>query len=394
MGDDAGMIKNKRLVRITTIPMSLQKLLSGQMKFMVSKGFEVTMISSDSLDKEQIKREEDSEFVVVNMTRKISPIADIVSLWKLIVELRRIKPSIVHTHTPKAGLLGMMAAKITGVPVRLHTVAGLPLMEAKGLKRLMLNILERVAYGCATKVYPNSQILKDFIISSGFTNENKLKVIGNGSSNGINTEQFKLTPSIALKAEELAKALQLSDEHFTYIFIGRLVRDKGLEELVQSFTKLVTKYPEIRLLLVGPEEPELDPLSDECLMEIRNNHAIISVGYQTDVRPYLALSKVLVFPSYREGFPNVPMQAGCFNLPAIVTDINGCNEIIIEGENGLIIPVKDITALRNSMEKMFTDQIVYHKMVSNARKMITERYEQKLVWELILKEYKMHLNIN
>jgi len=380
-----------KLLRITTVPLSLQKLISGQMKYMGEQGFEVVMISSDFAKKDQLRADEQAEFIPVNMTRTISPLADLKSLYQLVKVFRKLKPKIVHTHTPKAGLLGMLASFITGVPIRLHTVAGLPLMETRGAKRKILALVEQLTYACATKVYPNSSNLKEFIIQEKFTKANKLKVIGNGSSNGINTEIFKKNDEVLQKAAVLAQQYHILPTDFTFVFVGRLVKDKGIEELVYAFQQLSVKYPALKLVLVGPEERELDPLSSQCLEIINTNKAIIAVGYQNDVKPYLALSKALAFPSYREGFPNVPMQAGCFDLPAIVTNINGCNEIVVNNENGLIIPTKDSEALRSAMECLYLDQDLYRHMAGQARPMIVDRYEQQKVWDLILAEYQLHL---
>lgn len=381
------------IIRVTTIPLSLHKLLTGQMRFMRSQGFEVTMVSSDFDGKQQLEADENSVFVPLNMTRKVSPIEDLKSLIEMYRLMKRLKPKIVHTHTPKAGLIGMLASKLAGVPIRLHTVAGLPLMEKTGLMRKLLELMETLTYACATKVYPNSTNLKTFICKHNFAKNEKLKVIGNGSSNGINTHAFALTTEIETKAADLRAQLNFTASDFVFIFIGRLVKDKGIEELVEAFDILSEQYPKLKLLLVGPEEPDLDALSAKCLNSIKQHPAITHVGYQADVRPYLALSNALAFPSYREGFPNVPMQAGCFNLPSIVTDINGCNEIIIPEENGLIIPVKDTIALRVAMERLYTDATLYQHMAGNARQMIVDRYEQQKVWGLILNEYQHLLNL-
>ena len=380
-----------KLIRITTIPLSLKVLLKGQHQYMHHNGFDVIGVSSKGHELEEVREVEGIRTIELEMTRFISPIKDLKSLIGFYKLCRKEQPMIIHSHTPKAGLIGMLASKIAGVPIRLHTVAGLPLMEAKGLKRFVLEQVEKLTYLCANKVYPNSNNLKEFIIASRFTAAQKLKVIGNGSSNGINTEVFKKTPEISNAANELALKFQIKATDFVFVFVGRLVKDKGIEELVSAFHSLSSKYSDLRLLLVGPEERELDPLSEQCLEKIAQNKGIIAVGFQNDVKPYLALSNVLTFPSYREGFPNVPMQAGCFDLPAIVTNINGCNEIIVEGENGLIIPVKEVIALQNTMEKLYLDKELYKNMAAKARQMIVDRYEQKVVWDLILQEYNGHL---
>ena len=376
---------------MTTVPLSLDKLLAGQPKYMKEHDFDVYMISSWDERVPLLEKRENSKFITVNMNRAISPLRDIISLFKLIIVLHKLKPQIVHTHTPKAGLLGMLAAWLVKVPVRLHTVAGLPLMETKGFKRKILERVEWLTYRCALKVYPNSKNLQNFIVESKFCRPEKLKVIGNGSSNGIDVNYFKISDQIQQEAEMLKSKFRITEENFVFVFVGRMVKDKGIEELVQAFSELNKIHPHLRLLLIGPMEPELDPLSEACLSLIGNNDNIISAGFQNDVRPYLAISHTLAFPSYREGFPNVPMQAGCFNLPSIVTDINGCNEIIQDKVNGLIIPVKDTEALKNAMDLIIADEALYLRLKDNARRLIVENYDQKRMWELILAEYQYHL---
>lgn len=379
------------LVRITTVPLSLDKLLTGQLKYMQNNGFKAYMISSASDNIKALEIREEATFLTVNMSRSITLIKDFIGLVKLVRILYKLKPSIVHTHTPKAGLLGTMAAWLTGTPVRLHTVAGLPLMESTGFKRFVLELVEKLTYFCANRVYPNSQNLKEFIINNKFCSPQKLKVIGNGSSNGIDAEYFSLTDDIAAGAAVLRLLHDIREDDFVFVFIGRLVKDKGIEELISGFVFLAKKHINIKLLLVGPTENELDPLSPLCAKEIEQNIRIILVGYQADIRPYLALSHVLVLPSYREGFPNVPMQAGCFDLPCIVTDINGCNEIIEDETNGLIIRPKNTADLEKAMGRLITDKQLYIKLKSNARKMIVDRYEQTAFWSLLLEEYKSQL---
>jgi glycosyltransferase involved in cell wall biosynthesis len=380
------MKPSHKLIRITTVPLSLSVLLKDQLRYM-SDHFDLLAVSSPDKLLEQVGTREGVRTAPVTMTRAITPVKDLKALWKLYRLLKKEKPTIVHTHTPKAGLLGMMASRLAGVPVRLHTVAGLPLMENTGLKRKVLDFVERLTYKCATGVYPNSKHLSTFIIENRFCKTNKLKVLGNGSSNGINTRFFQPNEELDKAACELKKKYGLTEKDFLFVFVGRLVKDKGIEELVEAYSALKKKHPHIKLLLVGPYEPERDPLAPATRAIIEQDDSIIKAGFQSDVRPYLMISQALAFPSYREGFPNVPMQAGCFNLPSIVTDINGCNEIIEEGKNGLIIPVKRVPELQTAMEKLLTDQALYLTLQANARKMIVDRYEQKYLWELLLKEY-------
>jgi len=374
-----------KLIRITTVPSSLKILLKGQHAFM-STQYEVVGVSSKGDELNEVAEAEGIRVVPIGMTRTISPIKDIRSVWQLYKLFRKEKPLIVHTHTPKAGIAGMMAAKFAGIKIRLHTVAGLPLMEAAGIKRKILNVVEKLTYRCATRVYPNSKGLYEFILKEKFTSETRLKVIADGSSNGIDISHFNPELVNTEAKSELRESLFIEDGAYVFVFVGRLVGDKGLNEMVSAFKELSKSNESARLLLVGGAENELDPLQPETLQEMEQNERIISVGFQNDVRPYFAISDALVFPTYREGFPNVVMQAGAMELPAIVTNINGCNEIIIEGENGTIIPTKDRDRLLKAMLTFANGS--YDGRGAVCRKMIVDRYEQSVIWEALLKEYK------
>jgi glycosyltransferase involved in cell wall biosynthesis len=302
--------------------------------------------------------------------------------------IKKERPQIVHTHTPKAGLIGMLAAWFCSVPVRLHTVGGLPLMETKGYEKKILIWIEKLTYASAHYVYPNSLELKKYILQNKFTSAEKLKVLGNGSSNGIDTDHFKRTQVILSEAEKLRTRHSILPSDLLFIFIGRIVKDKGINELADAFHQLSKKYPCLKLLLAGDFEDDLDPISANAKQIINSNSNIICPGFIQDVRPYLAASNVLVFPSYREGFPNVPLQAGCMELPMIVTDINGCNEIVQDGINGLIVPAKNVDALKTAMEKMITDEKFRQNCASASRQAIVKNYSRETIWNELLQEYE------
>ena len=382
----------KKLIRITTVPLSLKVLLKGQLRFMASNGFDVKGVSSEGEELREVHENEGIAVEAITMSRKITPFQDLKSLWEMWNFLRKEKPQIVHTHTPKAGIIGMLAARLAGVPHRLHTVAGLPLMEATGTKRKILNFVEKLTYSSATRVYPNSKGLYDFILQNNFTQSNKLKIIANGSSNGIDTTFFSPDQVTEIEKVTLREKLNIQPDNFVFVFVGRIVSDKGINELIKAFSELQAAENNepagIKLLLVGGLENDLDPLNPETLAEINQNKDIISVGFQQDVRSFFAIADALVFPSYREGFPNVVMQAGAMGLPSIVSDINGCNEIIIEGENGLIIPSKNVEKLKEKMLTLAKDKNLYTKLKGNSRRMIENRYEQSVVWNALLEEYE------
>jgi len=384
---------NKKLIRITTIPMSLKYLLKGQMSFMSENGFDVIMISSDGKELKDVIENEKCSHFIIPFTRKITPLKDLIATFSLYRLLIKEKPDIVHTHTPKAGVVGMVASFFARVPVRLHTVAGLPLMEATGLKRVVLNFVEKLTYKCSTKVYPNSFGLKNIILKNRFTTEDKLRVIGIGSSNGIDTSYFDPELFSFKENNTLKSELGIERNDFVFIFVGRLVADKGINELVEVFNELCLNLKEIKLLLVGPFEDELDPLSEKTKLLISSQDKIISAGYQNDVRPFFAISNSLVFPSYREGFPNVVMQSGAMGLPSVVSDINGCNEIIQTDFNGIVVPSKDVESLKKSMLRIFMDKKLYIACCKNSRSNIVKNYEQKLYWNTLLNEYESYKNV-
>ncbi|QIE58271.1 glycosyltransferase family 4 protein [Rasiella rasia] len=386
-------MSREKLIRITTIPLSLEKLLEGQLGYM-QQFFDVTGIAAE---KERLEKYGANEGVATHhiaLTREITPIKDLKAVYKLYTFLRKERPAIVHTHTPKAGIVGMMAAYFARVPNRLHTVAGLPLLEASGFKRIVLNAVEKLTYRFATGVYPNSNGLRQIIIEENFTSPTKLKVLGQGSSNGIDTSYFSSEIFTESQNIQKRKELNIPDDDFVFVFVGRIVRDKGINELVEAFARVQRKHPNCTLLLVGPFEDDLDPVSEETRTTINTHQKIITVGYQADVRPFFAISNALVFPSYREGFPNVVMQAGAMGLPAIVSNINGCNEIISESVNGFIVEPKQITPLENAMTTVLTDKAKYKTLQSNVRAEIVSRYERKHMWQLLHQEYKELLKKN
>ena len=377
----------KKLVRITTVPISLEKLLENQARFFKTF-YSVTLVSSQKEQLQRLAKEQGVNYFSLEMTRKITPLHDLRCLLQLIRFLRKDKPHIVHTHTPKAGIVGMLAAFIAGVPLRMHTVAGLPLMEAKGLKKSILYAVERLTYRCATHVYPNARGLMDFIQEKKLAGKTPLKCIGNGSSNGIDLTYFN--PERVSKEQEMSfrEKWNISKNDFVFLFIGRLVGDKGVNELVAAFEQLANKIPNAKLLMVGPQEPTLDPLKQVTIASIEKNPKIVSTAYQQDVRPFLKMAQVFVFPSYREGFPNVVLQAGAMGIPCIVSDINGCNEIIENEVNGLIVPPKSIQPLSEKMYSLYKDPEKRAIFIDRTKERIATNFERTHYWKLLLEEYK------
>ena len=281
----------------------------------------------------------------------------------------------------------MMAAKFAGVPVRIHTFTGLIFPTQTGIKQKILIAMDRLLCRFATHIFPEGQGVKQDLIRFKITKKD-LKVIANGNVNGIDTAHYDPT-LFSPQRTDLRQQWKIAPDDFVFIFVGRLVKDKGIRELVNAFSSLLQDHPNAKLLLLGRFESHLDPIDPLTLKTIETTPQIITAGYQLDVRPFLAMADVFVLPSYREGFPNVVMQAGAMNLPSIVTDINGANEIILDGQNGLIVPPKDETQLAAAMQRLLEDDGMRKQMAASARGLIASRYEQQMVWNAILEEYRI-----
>ena len=378
-----------KLLRITTVPISLNLLLKGQLRFFSENSFEVYAASADGEEIKEITQREQIAHYVIPYTRVLSPFSDLKALWSTFKLIKKLKPDIVHTHTPKAGLLGMIAAKWANVPHRLHTVAGMPLMEASGFNKIILHLTERITYQMATVIYPNSYNLKNWIQNNLRPNPAKIKMIGNGSSNGIDTSFFKREEHILRESRNIKIQLGIADNSTVLILIGRLVRDKGIAELVDVFNKLQGTTD---LILVGEFEDQREPLSEVTKGKISNVKNIHHVGFQRDIRPYLCASDIFVFPSYREGFPNVVLQACSMELPCVVTDINGCNELIEAEYNGLFVVPKDVVSLQKQLQRLLQDLDLREKLSKRARE-VALKFDQNRYWSALLDEYRRVLDV-
>ncbi|WP_396146821.1 glycosyltransferase family 4 protein [Flavobacterium sp.] len=376
----------KKIIRTATVSISLDILLKGQLAFL-KEHYEVVAVSGQDVHLENVDNREGVRTIPVAFQRQISPFKDFVSLIKLYKVLRKEKPLIVHSITPKAGLLSMLAAYFAGVPIRIHTFTGLIFPYKKGFLHHLLLFLDKILCRFATHIIPEGEGVKKDLVAFKVTKK-PLKVIANGNVNGIDLDFFNPNKVSQIEQENLKQQLHIAASDFVFVFVGRLVSDKGINELVAAFTNLCKQNSNCKLLLVGPFENELDPLNRETLDLISSNKSIITVGFQDDVRPYLAISNVFVFPSYREGFPNVVLQAGAMNLPCIVTDISGSNEIIISNETGIIIPVKNEIAIFDAMQLLFHDNDLFQKLQSKSRVNIVSRFQQEFVWNSLLQEYK------
>lgn len=370
-----------KIIRAATVGTSLYSFCKGFLRELKAEGYEVVALSSVDEDFLLLAESDGVRTIGVSMERHISPIKDLRSLYNIYKVFRSEKPDMVHSMTPKAGLLCMIASWMARVPVRVHTFTGLVWPTATGVSRQILKMTDRITCWCATDIIPEGEGVKNDLINGRITRK-QLKVLGYGNVRGTDLDYYKRS------GERSA-----SHSPLTFIFVGRLVGDKGVNELVKAFAKLYETNKDLRLLLVGHKEQNLDPLAEETMRLIDDCPGIEAVGNQADVRPWMEQSDVLVLPSYREGFPNVVLEAGAMELPCIVTDINGAREIVLVQrndivsprsdmkicENGIVIPSKSTDALAAAMQWMVGHPEVREQMAAVARPWVEARWEQSFV---------------
>lgn len=377
------MTRNKnKIIRAVTVPQSLGFCREVMIK-MRAMGYDMVAVTSPGPELDELRDKDGFHCVEVPMQRHISVVNDLKSLIRMIRVFRKEKPQVVHSMTPKAGMICMVAAWLTRVPVRIHTFTGLVWPTATGLKRKILMMTDWLTCACATHVIPEGQGVLNDLKNGGITKK-PMKVLGYGNVRGVDMERFSPARFKATKNPDV----------FTFVFVGRIVGDKGINELVEAFVKLHDKHKNTRLVLVGKYEHELDPVSDKTRKLIDTNEGIVACGpkYGDDLLQMYVDADCFVMPSYREGFPNTVLEAGAMGLPSIVTDINGSREIIENEKNGLIVPSKNANALYDAMERMLTDDKAREIMKSNARQIIESRFEKNFVQKCQIEFYKRILN--
>jgi glycosyltransferase involved in cell wall biosynthesis len=380
-----------KIIRTATLGTSLYTFCEGVLSDLKKKGNEVVAISSPDADFEALREREGVRTIAIPMERRMAPLKDLVALFRLIRVFIKGKPDMVHSMTPKAGLLCMIASWLARVPVRVHTFTGLVFPTAKGMTKRLLMTTDRLTCACATHVIPEGQGVLNDLKNNGITSK-PMKVLGYGNVMGVDMKRFSRRPEVMEKAALLQK-----EDVFTFVFVGRIVGDKGINELVHAFKELLAQdyAKRLRLVLVGRFEDDLDPISYETKQMIESTSEIEAVGQQfgDDLLAWYAAGDCFVFPSYREGFPNTVLEAGALGLPSIVTDINGSREIIIpyeknhQGATGLIVPSHDTNALQKAMEWMITHDAERKLMAAYARPSIESRFEQHFVRQCLFDFY-------
>ncbi len=387
--------KKLKLFRITTVDISLAKLLTGQMRYLASMGFQVTMFSAETQFREQVMETEGCPHIVIPMKRQISLLDDIKCLLILIKKFRELRPDIVHTHTSKAGLLGMLAAKIIGIPIRIQTVAGTPPdAENSKIKKIIMFTTERITFWAASHVWPNSYSLLEYIKTNKFTKSDKLEVVGRGSSNGIDLKKYSSSALAKNKTRAIKEKIKYDDKNFYFLFVGRLISDKGIVELIEAFENIIRKNSDIVLLLVGELESHRSQVPKNIVDIIKQHPQIIHIGWSNEVEYYIDIANFVIHPSHREGFPNIALQAGALDTPLLVSDVVGNRDCVQHLETGYLFEAKSSSEIQKAVNFAMRNPDVLKTCASNWKKIIIEHYERTKVQTAYYKKYCELLDID
>lgn len=365
---------------ITTVSKSLN-FFKEQISHL-NQFYDVTLISSPSAELKEIATRENVNYKGIKMNREIALFNDIKSLISLIIFFVKERPTVLHCNTPKASLLGLIAAYITRVPNRIYYIHGLRYEGVTGIKRKILIAMEKISCFCANKIVAVSFGVQE-IVQNDLTSK-KVDVIHNGSPNGMVIDDFI---NSQYNKSEIREELNILKSDFVYGFVGRIVGDKGINELIEAFQVLNEEYKNTKLLLIGLYEEELDPLKKEIIEEIKNNQNIIELGFQKDVKKYLSIINVFVSPSYREGFGLSLLEANLMGKPVIATKVTGYTEIVTQGENGFLIPIKNSEELKNKMEWSLLNSEIILKMKDQCINIVKEKYNHVDVLKHALNYY-------
>ncbi|HEX8272052.1 MAG TPA: glycosyltransferase family 4 protein [Longimicrobiaceae bacterium] len=371
-----------RVLHVTTVPMSL-RFLRGQVGYMRARGYEVHALTSPGEELDAFGAREGIPVHTVEMRREITPLHDLGALRRIVAAIRRVRPDVVHAHTPKGGLLGMLAAAAAGVPVRVYHMRGLPMMTAGGKRRALLRATERLSCSLAHQVICVSHSLREVAVAGGLCPPEKIRVLAGGSGNGVDSAGTYSPERWSAEERRGLRARWGIPEGATVLgFVGRIVRDKGVAELAEAWRSLREAHPELHLLMVGPAEPQ-DPLPAAVLDALRADPRVHLAGMQPSAAPFYAIMDLLALPTYREGFPNALLEAGAMELPVVATRIPGCVDAVVEGVTGRLVEARDAAALEEALRGYVADPALRAAHGRAARRHVVESFGQEVIWEAL-----------
>ena len=388
-------VVSPRLVQMTTVPMSLS-FLEGQIEHAQNQGFNVHVISSPDKALAEFGAIMNVQTHELPMERRITPFRDFCSLVRLTKILRELRPHIVHGHTPKGGLLSMLGSWWCGVPVRIYHIHGLPLVTAKGLKRLLLKWAEKISCQYASDVYCVSDSVRAVAVAEGLCPSDKVKVLLNGSINGIDAAiRFNPDRYDANTRIDVRQKYGIPTDALVIGFVARIVRDKGVIELAQAWQSLRQEFPNAHLLLVGGFEPQ-DPIPADIEEQLRADDRVHMTGWlgPLEIPHHCLAMDVLALPSYREGFNTVLLEAAAMRLPVVASRVPGCIEGVVEEVTGALVPSHDAGALADALKVYLCDADLRQQHGNSGRQRVSQDFRPEDMSEAIFQEYVRLLEKN
>lgn len=380
-----------KLVYLATDPITAYRFMDGQLAEMRRRGYDVCVITSPGELLERVAAREQVTALGVPIAREMAPFRDLASLFLLVRALRRLRPDIVNAGTPKAGLLGVVAARLAGVPHVVYLLRGLRFEGASGVARLLLAASEHLSAGLADRVFCNSGSLRERFVSLGCARRDQIFVPAAGTSNGVDSALYAKTPQRVAWAAQERSRLGIGERSVVIGFVGRFTRDKGIAELVKAFQRLLDAHHDVHLLLVGDYD-QTDPVGQATRETISSSPRIHLRGFVREPSAEYALMDVLAFPSYREGFPNVPLEAAAAEVPCVAFRATGTVDAVVEGETGILVPVGDVAAFAAALARYVMEPSLRYRHGTAARRRVERDFRREVVWDAIASEYRSLLD--
>ena len=380
-------LRGLKICRIATVPYFMVSQLKSQAEFLRNLGMQVMLVSSAGQEWSQIHTDNGLRIKVINIPRALSPWQDFIALFRLTLFFFKHRFEIVHSTTPKAGLLCAVASFIAGVPIRLHTFTGQSWITLKGIMRWAGRLADRMIGLLNTKCYADSRSQADFLIAEHIIPAEKLSVIGHGSLAGVDMERFNPDRWLVSQKQAFRNSLGIGSSSKIIIFVGRISPDKGIAELVTAFCELLRMDYDVSLLLVGPHDKDCGGESSPDLNEIEQCSRIHYIGYTECPEKYLAIADIFCLPSYREGFGTVVIEAAAMGLPTVGTAIYGLTDAVVDGVTGLLVPPRDVTALIKALKYPLDHPDELKKMGVAARDRCFQYFNAEVVNREVAQEY-------